>query len=268
MELAADFDIIVPRSRDPVSAWLWRLVNNLCSLHNGAMKKSHTLLACAAALIAILGLGLSACGEDPVDIDAQAVLSQTSTNMKQLAGFHFVYELHQPESAQKAEGVQKVEADFNAQGEMAATVQYLAGGALINADVVALVDMHYIRFPLAQTWTPMDPADSLLTGLNLSEGPVKILDNVTSPTFVGVEKRAGVSTYHITGQVTAEAIESVVGTVSTADVFVTDLWIGVDDSLLYEVDVDGPMTTKEPPGTFRSIILSNLGATTDIKAPR
>ena len=232
------------------------------------MKKSPTLSAVLIAMVAALALAVSACGQDPVDVDPQTLLNETSANMKQLAGFHFVYELHQPESAQKAEGVQLVEADFNSEGEMAATVQYLAAGTLINLDVVALVDMHYVRYPLAVDWVPMNPAESPLTKLNLAEGPVKILDNVTSPTLVGVERRAGVETYRITGQVTKEDIESIVGTVSTADVFVTDLWIGVDDSLLYEVDVAGPMTKAESPGTWRSIVLSALGATTDIKAPR
>jgi hypothetical protein len=239
----------------------------MVTLHNGVMKSAFYKLVATAALVLALALSMSACGEEPVDIDAQALLTETSTNMKQLGGFHFEYQLHQPESAQKAEGVQLVEADFNSEGEMQATVQYLASGTLINIEVIALVDMHYVRYPLSQEYSPLDPAESPLTKLNLAEGPTKILDNVTSPQFVGVEKRAGAKTYHITGDVTAADIESIVGTVSTADVFVADLWIGIEDSLLYEVDVDGPMTPEEPVGTSRSIILSNMGVATDIKAP-
>jgi len=220
-------------------------------------------------LLALLpSTALFGCGEEPTDVEPQVVLDAAASNMKQLAGFHFVYELHQPESAQKAEGVQRVEADFNAEGEMQATVQYLASGSLINIEVIALADTHYVLFPLAADWTALDPADSPLTKLNLAEGPIKILDNVTSPASVGVEKRQGKRTYHLTGNVAKDDIESIVGTVSTADVFVADLWIGVDDDLLYEVDVDGPMTDAEPPGTWRSIILSNLGVAVDIEPPQ
>ena len=244
-----------------------RLVNMQASLHNGVMKTAFSKLIGVAAMVVILALGASSCGEEPVNIDPQTLLTETSANMKQLAGFHFVYELHQPESAKRAEGVQRVEADFNSAGEMRATVQYLASGTLISIDVVALVDMHYVKYPLSKEYSPLDPAESPLTKLNLAEGPTKILDNVTSPAFVGVEKRVGVKTYHIAGEVTAEDIESIVGTVSTADTFIADLWIGVDDSLLYEVDVDGPMTPEEPSGTTRSIILSSMGVATDIKAP-
>ncbi len=242
-------------------------MNGIATLHNGDMRvvlKRLTALAAAVTLLAFFG---ASCGQEVVNIDAQALLTETSANMKQLAGFHLVYELHQPESAKKAEGVQYVEADFNAQGELQATVQYLASGSLINIEVIALPDMHYVKYPLSNDWVPLDPAESPLTKLNLAEGPVKILDNVTSPTFVGTENREGHKTYHLTGQVTKSDIESIVGTVTTADVFTADLWIGVEDSLLYEVDVAGPMTDEEPPGTWRSIILSDMGVQTDITAP-
>lgn len=236
------------------------------TLHNGDMTRALKRLVLAGAT-AMLAITVSACGQEVVDIDAPALLSDTSANMQGLSGFHLVYELHQPESAKKAEGVQKVDAAFNSTGELQATVQYLASGTLINIEVVALPDMHYVQYPLSNDWVPLNPADSPLTKLNLAEGPVKILDNVTSPTFVGVEDKTGHETYHLTGQVTKTDIESIVGTVSTADVFTADLWIGTEDSLLYEVDVAGPMTDQEPDGTWRSIILSDLGVATDITAP-
>ena len=125
-------------------------------------------------LALLLSTVLLGCEEEPVDVDPQAVLDAASSNMKQLVGFHFIYELHQPESAQKAEGVQRVEADFNAEGEMEATVQYLASGSLINIEVIALADTHYVLLPLAADWTALDPADSPLTKLNLAEGPIKM----------------------------------------------------------------------------------------------
>ena len=217
------------------------------------------------ALLIVLAAG---CGETAPDVDPQALLTDTSANMKALEGFHFLYELHQPESAKRAEGVQAVEADFNSSGELQASVEYLAGGALISIDVIALTSQHYVKYPLSSEWMPLDPADSPLTSLNLAEGPVQILDNVTAPAVVGVEKRQGTKTYHLTGQVTKADIESIVGTVSTADVFTADLWIGVEDHLLYEVDVAGPMTSAEAPGTWRTIILSDLGVTVDIEAPQ
>jgi len=246
------------------------LVHALASIHNDGMNVSRKILVLLAALatLSATSLALGACGEEQVDADPQEVLDTASAKMKQLAGFHFVYELHQPESAKRAEGVQKVEADFNAEGEMQATLQQLVSGSLLNVEVVALADTHYVLLPLGTDWLELSPADSPLTKLNLSEGPTQIMDNITSVSLVGIEKRQGMKTYHLTGNVTKEDIETIVGTVSTADVFVADLWIGVDDSLLYEVDVDGPMTDNEPEGTWRSITLSDLGVAVDIEPPQ
>jgi hypothetical protein len=227
------------------------------------------LVSAGALVLACLTcVSFVACGQEATNADPSEVLTAASVQMKQLAGFHFVYQLNQPQSAKKAEGVQRVEADINDKGEMQAAIQYLAGGALINVDLVAMADTHYVRFPLAATWAELKPSDSPLENLNLAGLPVQILDNIMSPTMVGIENRAGQKTYHITGQVTKADIEDVAGSVSTADFFTTELWIGVNDSLLHEVDIMGPMTKSEPAGTYRSIVLSKLDVAVDIKVPQ
>jgi hypothetical protein len=227
-------------------------------------------LAAAATLLAtvLMFLGLVGCGQQVVDVDPQVVLTASSAKMKELAGFHFVYQLNQPESAKRAEGVQRVDADINDKGEMIATVRYLSGGSLINVDLIAMSDTHYVKFPLATGWVPLKPSESPLENLNPAGLPVEILGEIMSPVLVGVENREGHKTYHISGQVTKQAVESIAGSVSTTDVFVTDLWIGVDDNLLYEVDIMGPMTKDEPAGTYRSIVLSKLDVAVDIVAPQ
>jgi hypothetical protein len=226
-------------------------------------------VAAGAILIAVLGCaGLVGCGQQTVSADPQQVLSSASAKMKQLAGFHFVYQLNQPQSAKKAEGVQRVEADINAKGEMQATIQYLSSGSLINVDLVAMADTHYVKFPLATGWAKLKPSESPLQNLDLGGLPVQILGQITSPSVAGIEKRVGQKTYHITGQVTKADIENIAGSVSTVDLFVTEVWIGVSDSLLYEVNIIGPMTKDEPAGTYRSIVLSKLDVAVDIKAPQ
>jgi hypothetical protein len=224
--------------------------------------------AATIALMVLIGPGVLGCGQQVVDVDPLVVLTASSAKMKELAGFHFVYALNQPESAKKAEGVQQVDADINDKGEMIATVRYLSSGSLINVDLVAMSDTHYVKFPLATGWVKLKPSESPLENLNPAGLPVQILGQIMDPVLVGVEKREGHKTYHISGQVSKQAVESIAGSVSTADVFATDLWIGVGDDLLYEVRIMGPMTKSEPAGTYRSIILSNLDVAVDIVAPQ
>jgi hypothetical protein len=126
-----------------------------------------------------------------VNVDPQLVLTSSSAKMKQIAGFHFVYQLNQPQSAKKAEGVQRVDADINDKGEMLATVQYLSGGSLINVDLVAMSDTHYVKFPLATGWVKLKPSESPLENLNPAGLPIEILGEIMSPTMVGIENDRG-----------------------------------------------------------------------------
>ena len=73
--------------------------------------------------------------------------------------------------------------------------------------------------------------------------------------------------YHITGNVAAAEVKAIAGAVDTTDAFPTDIWIGVADSYVYEVDIHGPATPDEPKGTWRSIVLSNQNVYVEIKAP-
>jgi len=241
------------------------------TIDNGPMKTRRCLLAfLLIAFLALVTGGLfAACGEEePENVDPKAVLSGASTNMKQLAGFHFIYELHQPESAKKAEGVQTVEGDINAAGHMQANVTLLAGGVLFDVDFVALPDTHYIRYPLSQKWQAVAPEESPLGDLNLAAFSIQILDRIVDPKYEGREKKGGTKTYHVSGMVAGADVEQIAGSVSTAELFATDIWIGIDDSLLREVDIAGPMTKSEPEGTWRSIALSNLDEAVEIEAPQ
>jgi hypothetical protein len=104
--------------------------------------------------------------------------------------------------------------------------------------------------------------------LNLNAGTIRILDQMTSISYAGEEKKGGVQTYHIKGSAAATDVAAIAGAVSTTNPFPTDIWIGVKDSLVYEVDIAGPATASEDAKIWRSIVLSKLNVSVDIKAPR
>jgi hypothetical protein len=233
--------------------------------------RSHLLIFVLGALIAVASVvGPAACGSEPQNVDPQAVLADASAKMKQIAGFHFIYEVHTPESALSSVGggIVNVEGDINPAGDMKATVELMGAGLLFNVDFVALGDTQYIRYPLATTWQSMKPEDSPIGALNLSAFSIRILDRITSASYKGTDKKDGVKCYHINGMVAGAEVEQIAGSVDAEELFPTDIWVGIDDGLLREVDLIGPMTTKEVDGTWRSIALSHLNEAVDIKAPQ
>jgi LppX_LprAFG lipoprotein len=235
--------------------------------------RAHSLLLALAGLtLACSLLGLAACGgsSEPQNVDPQTVLATASANMKTIVGFHFLYEVHTPEAAlaNVGGGIVKVEGDINAEGHMRATVQLMASGLLIDVGFVALGDIQYIKYPVLNTWQSLKPADSPIGELNLSAFSIRILDQIVDTTYQGTDKKDGVQCYHINGMVAGANVQAIAGSVEATKMFETDIWVGIDDGLLREVDLIGPMGSKEVDGTWRSIMLSNLNVPVEIAAPQ
>ena len=227
----------------------------------------------AVALVASFALGgLAACGGADEDVDPQAVLAAASAKMKEIKGFHFVYEVHKPESAKPSAGLEiaRMIGDINAAGDMKSTVDATYGGLPVTVGIVVLGDTYYIQDPISQKWTSVAAADSPVGQLSLSAGTIRILDRITDVSYEGQEDKGGVKTHHITGRVADEEVKAIAGLVDlgVTESFPTDIWIGVEDSLVYEVDIAGAATTNEDPKVWRSIVLSNLDTHVDVEAPQ
>jgi hypothetical protein len=229
-------------------------------------------VAFVVALVLVLALGgLVACGgTSSGSVDPKTVLGQASTSMKKIQGFHFVYEVHKPASAQPSAGldIARIIGDVNALGNMQATIDVTQAGVPLQLKFVALGDTDYIQDPVSLKWQSMAAKDSPVGTLSLSAGTIQILDRITDTSYVGEETKGGVKTYHIAGKVAAAEVAAIAGAVNTTNTFPTDIWVGVSDSLVYEVDIAGAATPTEDPKIWRSIVLSNLDTFVDIKAPQ
>ncbi|MBN1321678.1 MAG: LppX_LprAFG lipoprotein [Thermoleophilia bacterium] len=224
-----------------------------------------------AVLLAMMALTcLAGCGEGGGDVDPREVLAASSAKMKVIKGFHFEYEVHLPEGVKPGGGlfIKRIIGDVNAEGEMKATVDANYGSLPVSLGFVALGDMHYIQDPVNQKWQTIAAADSPVGSLSLSAGTIRILERITDTSYDGTQTKGGVDTYHITGKVAAEEVEAIAGAVNTTNTFPTDLWIGVDSSLVYEVKIAGAATPNEHEDIWRSIVLSNLDTYVDIEAPQ
>ncbi len=208
------------------------------------------------------------CGQQAVNVDPSQVLAAASAQMKQLAGLHFVYEVHQPEGVDKQNGIVSITGDVGPNGDMQATVKIYASGFLVNADFIAVGDTHYIRYPLSLSWTAVSATESPVGTLNLATGTIQVLDRITDTEYVGVENRAGAKCYHITGTVAAAEVRAIAGSTDTTSPFPTDVWVGVEDDRVYEVDIKGSAQPSEPAGVWRVILLTAMDTAPDIKVPQ
>ena len=151
---------------------------------------------------------------------------------------------------------------------MQATIDAIWGGTPVKVGFVSVSGTHYIQDPLSLKWQSMPESDSPVGRLSLGAGTIRIMDNVMDAVYEGVEKKGGAKTYHISGMVAAEQVDAIAGAVTVTEPFPTDIWVGVDDNYIYEVDFTGAATSNETDGFWRSIILSDLDTHFDIKAPQ
>ena len=224
----------------------------------------------SAAILGLLILTatiIASCGGTQANVDPKALLAECSANMKKMQGFHFVYEAHRPASEKPPSGIQvdRVIGDVNAQGSIKADVYVTYSGSPLTIPFIQIGSVQYIKVGL---WQTVKASDSPVGALDVSAGTVRILDKITGVTYVGQEKRAGAQTYHLKGTVAGAEVAALAGVVTTTQPFPTDLWIGVKDQLIYEVDITGPTSPDENPKIRRSIILSNFNHAPAINAPK
>jgi hypothetical protein len=201
-------------------------------------------------------------------VDPAVLLKECSANMKSIEGFHFVFEVHNPSNYKPSSGleIRRITGDINAKGDMEATVDVTQSGIPLEIGFIVVGDTQYIR--VGQVWQPIPVDDSPIGNVNLSAGTIRILDRIMEAKYEGREKKAGASTYHISGMVAAAEVAAIAGSAATTGTFPADIWIGVSDKLIYEVDIEGPAGHNDPEGIWRSIILSNQDEPVDVVAPQ
>ncbi len=226
----------------------------------------RTFAIVTALIVGLAALSLCGCGGASQDVDPQAVLASSATAMQQIEGFHFVYEVHKPANSEPSTGldIARITGDVNSDGNMQATIDVTQGGLPLTLSFVQVGETQYLQ--LGQ-WQTIPIESSPVGKLSLGAGTIQILKRMTDAKYVGEDTKGGVKCYHISGNVAAAEVKAIAGAVDTTDTFPTDLWIGVDDSYVYEVNVHGAATPDEPEGTWRSIVLSNLNVYVEIKAP-
>ncbi len=217
-------------------------------------------------LLGLLGLAVADCGTAQ-NVDPQAVLAKSAAAMQQIKGFHFVYEVHKPANTKPGAGTEiaRITGDVNSEGNMQAAIDVTQSGIPLTLNFVQVGDVQYLE--IFGKWQQIPLESSPVGKLSLGAGTVQILQHITDTQYVGQDTKGGVTCYHITGKVAATEVKAIAGAVDTTDTFPTDLWIGEQDSYVYEVDIHGAATPDEPKETWRSIVLSNLNVNVSIKAP-
>jgi hypothetical protein len=231
----------------------------------------RALFTTAVLFLACLLAGLAGCGggaEQPT-VDAKAVLTAAVGPMKALKTFHFTYDVVKPKNAKPVEGTEivRIVGDVTMDGRMNATIDLLQRSVPLQLAFIADGATHYVQDPTSQKWQSIAAEYSPVGKVNLNAGAIQILEQITQPTYDGVEKVDGVECYRIKGSVAASAVASIAGVVTTSQDFAAKLWVGTEDSLVRRIELVGAASADEDVKTLRVIVLSKFDEPVTISPP-
>jgi hypothetical protein len=220
------------------------------------------------AAIALIG---AACGPPPPrELTPREVLDRAADAADKINSAHFALE-QQNGTILLASGVQVANAEGDVQRpdrlQMKFTLR-LAGFAA-EAQMVAIGSELFLTNPLTGQWQ-LAPASTVAPRvLDQQRGVSSLLRKMTDLKKVGNSNEGleGVQTQHLKGVVTAAAFSDMTGGQTIVDSVPGDVWIGVDDFLVRQVRLEGPVGVGDTAATVRLLKLSRFDQPVSIERP-
>lgn len=222
------------------------------------------LLAWAALLVACGGGG-EADGE--TDVDAAALLVEAAARMEAVDSFRFVVE-HEGGSTQIVQGLGMVRAEGAVQGteRMSLDVQARFATTNVRVGIVVLPGEGYLSNPITGRWERAEI--SIADLFDPASGVTGIMRSVEDPVVTGRERVGGVETYVVEATVASEELTAFVGNAQAGRTVAARAWVGVDDPLVYRLEVTGAVAPNDTETVVRRVILSAFDEPVEIVAPR
>ncbi len=223
-----------------------------------------------AALALAAAAALAACGDDDgVDVEgvaAAALLRSAAERTERAQSFHFVLE-HENGSTQIVRGLEMERAEGDVAGTDRLSVEIKASLGPLNFEIAIIVigDDAWITNPLTRRWEReqisisevFDPASGV-TGLMRAAADARV---------AGSDSVGGVSTYRVEATVDSGDV-TLFGDPRPGTELRATVWIGVDDPLVYRIELVGAVTAGEPDDLVRRITLSRFDEDIEIAPPR
>ena len=221
--------------------------------------------------LASIALLLAACGDDDAAPDASTpeaadLVAAAASRMEQVGSFHFELD-HENGSTEIVRGIamDRAVGDIVGVDRLRLTVEGSVGPLDFELGIIILPEQSWIQNPLTRRWEREDiSVDELF---DPASGVVALMRSAAAPAIEGRERVAGVETYRVTSEVESGELTIFPGAEPGRLVPAT-VWIGVNDPLVYRLEVRGPIGDGEEDDIVRRLDLSDFDADFDIAPPR
>ena len=226
----------------------------------------------ALATLALVALALLArCGDGDGDadlegVDPEALLQAAAERTDQARSFHFVLE-HQNGTTEIVRGLnmERAEGDVVGADQLSVEVRASLGPLNLKIKIIVIGDEAWITNPLTGRWEREDI--SIEDVFDPARGVTAIMRAAAEPRLAGTETVAGVRTYRVEATVDSGDV-TLFGEPRPGRLLRAEVWIGVDDPLVYRIEIVGGIVPGEPDDLVRRLTLSRFDTEIEIAPPR
>jgi hypothetical protein len=217
----------------------------------------------AASLVAACGGGQS----DVSGVDAAKLLQQSATRMAQVQSLRFDLEM-QNGAAEILNGLQMTSAKGAVAGPNRLSLDADVQMGPLNATVkiIVLPDQSWVTNPLTGRWEKQDV--QIAPFFDPTTGVPGLMRSVTTPKVTGTATVDGHKTYVVEAVVDSGELSLFASGAPSGKKLQARAWIGVDDPVVYRIEVVGGISASEPSNLVRTLTLSDIGAAIDIQPPQ
>ena len=253
-----------------------------------SLKRPWAIIALVLAVLAIACAGPPAPAAAPTPTplpptptpppDPALLLEETAANLRALKSTEFVvrhetgaifipgFSAKMTEASGSWDSVQGAELAVDAY--LVADVQTEAeSGVYLQMLSVITPDAYYATDPLSGAWMKQPPAMSPIPVDRLNLLVADLVAGVSDPVLGGQESLDGQSTYRISGESPATALDWLPLFPEEGQVVQIEAWTDVEQKLLRKLRIAGPVGSFDQPDTVREILLTNIDGDISIQPP-
>lgn len=233
---------------------------------NKVTRRLLGLVAGASALV-VAACGGGDDGGTVEGVDADALLESAAARMDQVDAFHFVL-TQENGTTDILMGLELVAAEGDIAGVDRAQLEVRAklGSSNIEVGIVILPEGSYITNPLTGRWQEAEV--SISSFFNPETGMTALMRAVTDAKATRRVQAGGVDTYLVEALVDSGNLDLFAAGAPPGRELVARAWIGVDEPLVYRVEIEGAVMEGEAANTVRRLELSRFDEPVEISAPR
>jgi hypothetical protein len=220
----------------------------------------------ALACVACGGGGTStASGTTP---PASSILPAAIQAFDSLQTFHFTL-THENGTTPIPNGLQLVSADGDVvvPDRMHAAIEAKVGNQTVKVEVIGVGNQGWMTNPFNRQWQPLPSGTTIKNIFDPTQGVKAIIGSLQNAQVVGQEKVGGAQTWLVKGSIQSDVLTSAVPVARPGFTVGVEAWIGVDDSLIRQVYLEGPIMPNEADNIVRRLTLSGFGEQITIKPP-